>query len=297
MKKLTFLATFLLCSFSVLYATTIVVKVSNFQFKPKTVNAKVGDTIKWNWNANQVGNGSHTTTSITVPVGAVTWDRPINTTTRNFKYRLRVGGSYHYKCTPHFTAGMEGFINVTTALAPGLSEFVVGGDDISSLLTWKTKSSNDVAYFSIQRSTDGDNFREINRVLPSSLNSYSFTDKEAKGKYVYYQLKMVDTKGASEFTDIKMKTRNIPDDKLITSLSPNPVSKPGHLMLQFSSDVEGSMRVQAFSQAGKLVKEDNMYAAKGINNGHFHMGELPPGTYYLVFSLGSRTEKHTVIVK
>lgn len=291
MKKFTCFTALLLCSVSVLYATTITVKVADFSFKPATVNAKVGDTIKWVWKS-----GIHTTTSVTVPAGAVAWDRAMDSAHRNFKYRLRIAGTYKYQCTFHFTV-MKGTLNISSALAPGLSDFAISGDDLNSLLTWKTKSSNDIAYFSVQRSSDGNNFREINRVFPSALNNYSFTDKEAKGKYVYYQVKMVDTKGASEFTDIQMKTRNLPADKLITSLSPNPVSKPGHLMLQFSSDIEGSMHVRAYSQTGKLVKEADMYASKGINNGHFHMGELPPGTYYLIFSLGSITEKHTVIVK
>ena len=296
MKKFTFLAALIFCSASYLYATTITVKVSNFQFKPKVVNAKVGDTIKWAWNANQAGNSAHTTTSLTIPAGAVAWNRPIDSAHKTFKYRLRVAGTYQYDCAIHFTV-MKGTINVSAALNAGLSDLMISGDDLNAMLNWKTVSSKDIAYFSVQRSTDGDNFREINRVFPSALNTYSFTDKEAKGKYVYYQVKMVDTKGASEYTTIQMQTRNVPMDKLITNLSPNPVTKPGHLMMQFNSDIDGSMRVRAYTQTGKLVKEADMYAAKGVNNGHFHMGDLPSGTYYLVFTLGSRTEKYTVIVK
>jgi len=297
MKKFTFLAAFIFCSISYLYATTITVKVANFTFKPKVVNAKVGDTIKWTWNGGQAGNSAHTTTSLTIPAGAVAWNKPIDSAHRNFKYRLRTAGTYQYECAIHFTV-MKGTINVSSALIAGLSDLMISGDDLNAMLNWKTSSSKDIAYFSVQRSTDAENFREINRIFPSALNTYSFTDKDAKGKYIYYQVKMVDTKGASEFTSIQMKTRNVPMDKLVTSLSPNPVSKSeGHLMMQFNSDIDGSMRVQAYSQAGKLVKTADMYATKGVNSGHFHMGDLPPGTYYLVFTLGTRTEKYTVIVK
>ena len=89
MKKLTLFTSLLICSFSFVYATTITVRVSNFQFQPKTVNAKVGDTIRWRWV-----NGTHTTTSVTIPVGAIAWNRNINTNSRNFRYRLRVAGTY-----------------------------------------------------------------------------------------------------------------------------------------------------------------------------------------------------------
>lgn len=293
MKKFTLFALFMLGCFSALFATTITVKVSDFQFKPKTVNAKVGDTIKFVWKG-----GIHTTTSVTIPAGANAWDRLMDSAHRNYKYILRVAGTYQYKCTPHGAFGMTGTINVTSALAAGLSDFVIGGDELKTILSWKTNSSKDIAHFSVQRSTDGDNFREIKRVLPSQGNVYSFADNTATGKYVYYQVKMVDTKGNTEYTGIQMLThRNVTTDKLVTSLSPNPVSSAGHLMMQFNSDVEGAMRVQLFSLNGRLIKEQNMYASKGINNGHFHMGDLTPGSYYIVCTLGSRTEKHTVIMK
>lgn len=292
MKKFTLFTAFLLCSFSFLYATTIVVRVSDFQFQPKTVNAKVGDTIRWRWIS-----GSHTTTSVTIPANARAWDRAINTNMRNFRYRLRQAGTYQYKCTPHNSLGMTGTIIVSNALDAGLSDFTLSGDDLKTILNWKTNTSKDVAYFSVQRSTDGNNFMEIKRVFPSANNAYSFIDNTAKGKYIYYQVKMTDTKGSTELTGIRMYTRNITIDKIITSLSPNPISKPGHLLMQFNSDIEGFMRVQLFNQTGKLVQEEKMSAAKGVNNGHLHMGDLSAGTYYIVCTLGTRTEKHTVIMK
>ncbi|MEP6846513.1 MAG: plastocyanin/azurin family copper-binding protein, partial [Panacibacter sp.] len=281
MKKFTLVTALIICSFSIASATTIIVRVSDFQFKAKTVNAKVGDTIKWVWKG-----GIHTTTSVSIPAGAVAWNRPMDSAHKTFKYILRVAGTYQYQCTFH-APFMVGTLNVTTPLAAGLNGFAVNGDNLKAILNWKTITSKEVAYFSVERSTDGDNFREIKRVLPSIGNVYSFVDNEATGKYVYYQLKMVDTRGITEFTDIKMNTRDVTFDKLVTSLSPNPISSPGHLMLQFNSDIEGSMRVQLFAQNGRLIKEANMWASKGVNNGHFHMGDLPSGTYYILCSLGT----------
>src|SRR5678815_5142228 len=108
MKKITLFTALLLCSFSLLYATTITVRVSDFQFKPKTVNAKVGDTIRWLWQ-----NGIHTTSSLTIPAGALAWNRPIDSAHKNFKYRLRVAGTYEYQCNIHFTI-MKGTLNTVS---------------------------------------------------------------------------------------------------------------------------------------------------------------------------------------
>ena len=292
MKKFTLLAAFIMCSYLSVLATIIKVNVSDFQFQPKTVNAKVGDTIQWVWKT-----GTHTTTSVTIPAGAITWDRVMDATHKSFRYRLRVAGTYKYKCTPHGSIGMNGTIKVTNTLAAGLSDLTLTGDDLQTILSWKTNTGKDVAYFSLQRSVDGNDFKEIKRVMPSAANTYRYTDNEVKSKYVYYQLVMTDKNGASEFTGIHMRTRNIKEDKLITSLSPNPVSKAGHLLLQFSAETEGIMRVELFTQTGRLVKQVSMTAVKGINNGHLHIAEMPSGTYYIVCTLGTKTEKHTVVMK
>jgi len=120
MKKFTLFVLAVLCSFSVIYATTITVKVSDFQFKPKTVNAKVGDTIKFVWKT-----GIHTTTSVTIPAGATAWDRLMDSAHRNFKYRLRVAGTYQYKCKPHGAFGITSKIIVAKAFEAGLSKFFI----------------------------------------------------------------------------------------------------------------------------------------------------------------------------
>ncbi|MEP6846563.1 MAG: plastocyanin/azurin family copper-binding protein [Panacibacter sp.] len=156
MKKMFLLFSFAFISISsVCFATVFKVKVSDFQFKPKTVNAMLGDTIMWIWK-----NGVHTTTSLTIPAGAAAWDAPMDATHKKFSYKLTKTGVYNYQCNFHFTV-MKGKINVSAALAAGLNNFAVSEDNAKALLNWKTVSSKDLAYFSVQRSTDAENFTEI----------------------------------------------------------------------------------------------------------------------------------------
>ena len=90
-------------------ATIHTVQVANFSFTPGSVNAVVGDTMVWHWVS-----GSHTTTSTSVPVGAATWDSPMNSSTQTFQYILTTSGNYSYNCTIH-AAIMTGTITVTPA--------------------------------------------------------------------------------------------------------------------------------------------------------------------------------------
>jgi plastocyanin len=107
----------LVCIMSVknVQATKWVVNVQNFSFSPSNLpSMAVGDTVRWVWI-----NGSHTTTSTTIPAGAATWDSPINSTTTSFEYKVTLAGTYNYKCTPHASMGMVG--SFTAGAAPTLN--------------------------------------------------------------------------------------------------------------------------------------------------------------------------------
>jgi len=97
------------------YAIKHIVHVGNFAFSPSSLNVSVGDTIQWQWD-----NGSHTTTSVTIPADAASWDSPLNSTNQTFEYRVSVAGVYNYKCTPHAAMGMVA--SFTASTTTGVSE-------------------------------------------------------------------------------------------------------------------------------------------------------------------------------
>ncbi len=289
MKKMLFFFALVLC-ISPCFAKVHKINVSNFQFTPSAVNARVGDTIMWVWK-----NGTHTTTSLTIPMGAAAWNSNMNSTTKRFSYVVTKVGTYNYDCTIHPTV-MIGTITVKKAITAGLGDLDINPENAKAVLTWKVDAGDQVASSSVQRSTDGKNFTEIANLKSTSSGQYTYTDEALlSNKYVYYQVLVTDKQGNSELTDIKMYENKQGGTQLITSISPNPVSSGGHLMLQFNADAAGKMHVQLFTQGGRLVTETDMTAEKGLNNGHLHLDALQPGSYYIVCTLGGKTEKHTVL--
>lgn len=96
MKKIYFiLIAAILISRSAL-ATIHMITVSSFQFTPNNLTVDVGDTLMWMWS-----DGSHTTTSSSIPAGADPWNAPMNSTNTDFTYVVTVEGTYNYVCTPH----------------------------------------------------------------------------------------------------------------------------------------------------------------------------------------------------
>lgn len=280
-------------------ANTWVIQVANFQFSPANVNVIVGDTIKWVWV-----DGTHTTTSTSLPGGAAAWDSPINTTTTSFSYKVTVAGTYNYWCSIHAPT-MAGVITATGTLPVVLSAFniIPTKPDGTALISWTTATEINTDLFIVNKSVNGISFSEIARVKAAGNSStpqtYTATDNNngSPYKYIYYELQIIDKDGTSTLSSILKFTNNSVAKKLITQLSPNPITSPGHLMFQFNAEKNGSMKIQLYNTAGKLIKEDNANAITGLNNGHFHMGAIPAGVYTIVFTLDDERESYQVMMQ
>ncbi len=297
MKKTCFFIACLLTAHQ-LFATNHEVQVSNYQFTPSTVNALIGDTVTWVWK-----HGVHTTTSISIPVGAATWDSQIRSSDPSFYYVVTIEGIYNYDCTIH-APNMNGTIIVSGILPVVLSNFTIIPTKINTaFLQWVTATEKNTDHFDVMRSTDGNRFEKIASVPAKGnsgiLTNYSYTDNSLPSAYrfAYYSLNIVDKDGKSFLSDIKTFRNDKGAPKLIVSLSPNPISRPGHLMIQFNSDKQNSMHVELFDASGRLVNQTDMAAVTGLNNGHFHMDNMAPGTYTIVFTMDSMKESFKMVVQ
>lgn len=279
------------------------VQVANFQFSPASVtDVIVGDTMRWIWVS-----GSHTTTddpatqATSLPAGAPTWNSSINSTSTTFDYKVTVAGIYNYLCVPH-KANMKASFTASNALPVKVASFTVGSVNGKAIINWRTAMEQNIDYFSVRRSLNGVNYTEISKI-PATGNSnteksYSFTDYTiAKSQYYYYNIAIVDKDRRQEFTETKMIKGDGLINHLILSLSPNPISSAGHLMLTFNANKEGKMRVDIINSQGQTVIKTQMQAYQGVNNGHVHMGALAPGNYTLVCLLDGIRETHQIIFK
>jgi plastocyanin len=99
---------FLVFILSKTYTNTQIISVGGMVFTPTPVSVTVGDTIKWVW-----ANGFHTTTSTTIPAGALPWNAPIDSAHPGFNYIIAAAGQYNYQCNFHYVFGMVGTINAS----------------------------------------------------------------------------------------------------------------------------------------------------------------------------------------
>ena len=278
-------------------AVIVNITVVNFQFSPKTVNVNVGDVVRFNFN-----EGFHNAVSTAVPETAA----PINSgdassVVRTYDYTVTVPGTYSYHCEVH--PAMTGTINATGVVPISLKLFeVTAMADKNPLLSWKTLTEQNVAYFSVRSSTDGINFFEIGKVTAKGNSNteqvYTYMDDKLspKYRYIYYELVTTDKDGKESYSAIKLFKTAFAARSLIVQLAPNPIKRPAHLTIQFNAENAGSMLVNVFDAGGKRVLTTNMAAFPGLNNGHMHVCDLAPGVYTLQFNYEGLRETKRVVV-
>lgn len=133
MKKIALLFLFFIC-FATIKATTINVDVSNFAFTPVSFDAAVGDTVTWT-----LVEGTHTTTSTSVPAGAATWNYAFSGVGDTFSYVITVAGVYEYHCLVHPTTMIASFS--TSLPLPFVEDFDYPADDNITMHGWVAHSA------------------------------------------------------------------------------------------------------------------------------------------------------------
>jgi plastocyanin len=288
------------------FANIIDITVANFSFSPSTVNAMVGDEIRFTWSS-----GFHTTTcgsalpGTSLPAGAAEWSSSMDPGTTTFSYFVTEEGTYFYGCIPHFGggAGMSGTINVSAAVPVTLGAFDARLSGKLVNLNWTTFSEQNTNYFSVRKSTDGIHFSEIKRVPAAGTSSvqrvYSSLDDGDLSLYRfhYYEIATVDLDGKTSLSPIRVVRFAASSDKLIVKLGPNPIIRPNLMMVSFNANERGSMSVSIYNTEGKLVLKDKMETFYGLNNAHLHVCDLPAGNYVAVFNLKDRKESKPIVIK
>jgi hypothetical protein len=173
-----------------------------------------------------------------------------------------------------------------------LSFFAVrNGED--ARLTWNVENDQQNRAFEIERSLDGRNFTQVNKVSAMgngrSQNSYEATDARITNlgkKAVYYRIKQIDLNG--EFVYSPIRTVNLDARGASVSLFPNPVRDLTKLVIDANGEGKASIVIRDAS--GKQVQMINTRLVKGMNQQDLNLGRLPGGSYTVTVLGGALNE-------
>ena len=151
-----------------------------------------------------------------------------------------------------------------------LSEFTANREDDESYLQWQTAQEQNTRDFTIERSTDGQNYTAIGTVdaagNSTSVRTYSFIDRTPQPNANYYRLKQSDIDGKFTYSPVRVVNFPVAGRRLIWYST-------GHASVEVDLQ-EGSNEYYTLSDmSGRLLRLGQLSAGK------MQVADLPAGTY------------------
>jgi hypothetical protein len=155
--------------------------------------------------------------------------------------------------------GMSGFSVFAVAQAPTplpvqLTEFNGYGNGEANYLTWTTESEVNNSHFVLQKSGDGVNYSDIERVEgagnSNTVRNYSAVDENPFG-ITYYKLRQVDYNGDfSEYGPITISNSNI-NEFTVHNVYPNPARQSFYIDVYSKTEIVTDLFI--YDSYGRMV--------------------------------------------
>jgi hypothetical protein len=205
--------------------------------------------------------------------------------------------------------------NVVTAVRSGLSgfsHFGIGKTSAGTLpikltafnaklsngavnLDWITAGEVNNNFFTIERSSDGENFEALmqkNGAGNSTVNRYyTATDESPLEGFSYYRLKQTDYDGHYTYSDIETirngKEMEPSHSMEIKTMAPNPFTQS--FKLSYISKSETTVDISLMSMSGQLVIQEKVKAEAGYNTWEFKdQYSLQSGIYFVTLAYNNK---------
>ncbi len=182
------------------------------------------------------------------------------------------------------------FLKGSSGLPVKMLYFTAALEDREVKLKWATSSEDNNDYFTIERSSDGENFTAIKTQkgagTSNSVIYYTDNDADPFSGTSFYRIRQTNISGRFSFSEVQtivnsgMQSSNSIE---ILAVNPNPFTE--FFTIDFRSTRSQSVSISIVNSSGKQMYRSQINASKGTNN--FKMPSLSylnKGVYILVLS-------------
>lgn len=139
-------------------------------------------------------------------------------------------------------------------------------------------------YVAIERSFNGQDFTEIQRITVDSAGTYKYTDQQSSQGIIYYRLRLVEKDGSSGYSEVRKL--QIGSRKSVT-VYPNPAKKVITIEIPASWE-QHKVSATLIDINGKIIQRITFNSATLVNN--FVLTQASTGIYFLNVVNHSRNE-------
>ena len=156
-----------------------------------------------------------------------------------------------------------------------------------NLLQWTTASELNNQYFTLEYSTDGQNFDFLQKVAgngtTSTANRYEFLHRNAPSGTVYYQLSQTDLDGTTKNLGVVSLKRG--EATAISSIEVYPTATNHQLTITYGfADESKNVTLKVYDMTGRIVKSQDL--ENGSTLLQLNVRGLTTGTYILKIENG-----------
>jgi poly(3-hydroxybutyrate) depolymerase len=212
------------------------------------------------------------------------------------------GGDYTFKLTVTdvigATASAVTDVTVLFSLLPvELNYFKGQATNNGNLLQWETATEQNTDYFSVERSTDGNQFTAIGQAAAAgtstAVKDYSYTDTNAPAANLYYRLKQVDKNGNAKYSKVILIISN--NSRTGVQMYPNPVQD--NLNVAINNDVKGKGKITVYELTGRIISQQAIEKNDKVLNAAVSMNNLSAGLYVVEIKIGDNYKLTNRVLK
>jgi len=158
------------------------------------------------------------------------------------------------------------FCPINIPLPIVLKSFITYCNDGNPVLRWETYSSENNDYFTIEKSTDGQNFKPIAVIQHEDFiepGVWEHIDFNNDGLLAYYRLSQTDIDGTSEILATNSINCSNNNEKLrIISV----FEVDNSLEIKFNTPFEGTHRIEIYDISGRIITQQELMCERGCNS-------------------------------
>lgn len=166
-----------------------------------------------------------------------------------------------------------------------------------AILKWTTAQELNVSHFVVERSLNGKDFIEINKVNAkgnsNEMNNYFSIDKNPFKNtaldYVYYRIKTVDLNAEVQYSNIAKVMRNTSGLTLESKLFPNPVINTTEVVFHATSS--NTSIIEVMDITGRVVYTSKHIVKEGTNTIQLDLSKLKDGIHFMNIITDNNAEK------
>ena len=165
-------------------------------------------------------------------------------------------------------------------------------------LTWQSNLEINNAYFRLDHSEDGTNFKPIALIESqgngNSSQTYNHRHENLLENQNYYRLMQADYNGNAKFLPTILVNADCRNEIDLT-VFPNPIGKDsGPLTIKYFS-ANRDIEIEIIDLYGNIIQRFELQRNSGYNTSEIEVGELPSGTYFIREQEGKMVKRFVIL--